>query len=321
MNTTKASQQLIGFEKAVNEGLSASPKTLPCRYIYDDKGSQLFEAIMKLPEYYLTRAEKSLFEEKGSEITHFVESEDFDLVELGAGNGEKTKLLIDALKQSGKKMTYCPVDISAAAVETITQKMHNCFPNLKVNGKVSDYFEALKDLKSKSSKQKLVLFIGSNIGNFTPEGRAHFLTDLQQSLQKGDLVYVGFDLKKDIAALNAAYNDAQKVTAAFNLNLLKRINKELGGSFDESQFQFYASYDPIEGAVKSFLVSKKEQQVDIESLEKSFHFDAWEPIHTESSYKFNFNDIRLLAQKHHFNCKTILTNQEQTFSGAIWEAL
>ena len=281
----------------VAEGLRHTPKTLSSMYFYDDAGSRLFQQIMELPEYYPTRAEFAIFREHGAAIAAALSPADgsaFALVELGAGDGAKTKLLLRELLAAGPDFTYAPVDISAGAMTGLVAALGQELPALRVEPVVEDYATALTQLRTWAGS-KAVLFLGSNIGNFGPAERLDFLRQLAAPLTPADRLLIGFDLQKDPRRIRAAYDDAQGVTAAFNLNLLTRLNRELGADFDLAHWQHYTDYSPLNGAVRSFLVSTRAQQVRVAALEETFDFAAWEVIHTENSYKFTLPQIEALA--------------------------
>jgi dimethylhistidine N-methyltransferase len=218
----------------------------------------------------------------------------FSLVELGAGDGLKTKLLLRALLATDPDFTYAPVDISASAMTGLVQALAQELPALRVAPVVADYASALAELKTRPGG-KAVLFLGSNIGNFGPPERLAFLRQLAAPLASADRLLIGFDLQKNPRRIRAAYDDAQGVTAAFNLNLLTRLNRELGADFDLAHWQHYTDYEPLTGAVRSFLVSDRAQQVHLAALAETVEFDAWEVIHTENSFKFTPRQIHELA--------------------------
>ncbi len=309
------------FAREVLAGLSSFPRTLPCRYIYDDLGSDLFRQIMELPEYYPTSCERQILETCGDDIVSVMDGRPFDLVELGAGDGRKTAVLLKNFCDRGYDFQYVPIDISEGAISGLVERLATEMPTLKVEGVVADYFDGLRWVSQMDDRLNLVLFLGGNIGNFEPPDHVNFLHNLWNSLNDGDLLLSGFDLKKDADKLINAYNDSAGVTAAFNLNLLTRINNELGGHFDLGAFRFYATWDPLKGAVVSFLISQCEQTVRIDALEKDFSFDAHEAIHTESSYKYLPHLIEDLAAETGFTVEKMLYDQKHWFSDAIWRVV
>lgn len=308
------------FADEVASGLSRSPKQLPCKYLYDAEGSRLFREIMDLEEYYPTRCETEILDRHKGDICQIIGSSDFNVVELGAGDGAKTKILLKHFIDLGLRFRYVPIDISASAVEGLTRDLEKEFGGLAVRGMATDYFEGLAWLSRTNHRTSLVLFLGSNIGNFTPGESFAFLTSLRKSLNAGDYVLVGFDLKKDLNTLLRAYNDPKGVTARFNVNILHRINDELGGNFVPSRFEYYSTYDPRSGAIESFLISTKEQTVFIDLCGRAFSFARWEPIHTESSYKFLKRDFTRLARESGFRPVASFCDSRRYFADTLWQA-
>ena len=303
----------------VATGLQRMPKTLSSMYFYDDAGSRLFQQIMALPEYYPTRTEFAIFREHGAAIAAALAPAaggEFALVELGAGDGAKTKLLLRELQRSGTTFTYAPVDISAGAMTGLVAALRQELPDLQVAPVVADYATALGQLRTRPGS-KAVLFLGSNIGNFGPAERLDFLRQLAAPLAPADRLLIGFDLQKDPRRIRAAYDDAQGVTAAFNLNLLTRLNRELGADFDLAHWQHYTDYNPLTGAVRSFLVSARAQQVHFAALDETVDFAAWEVIHTENSYKFTLPQIHELAAGAGLRVVTYFTDAATDFADVV----
>ena len=309
------------FADDVLRGLSATPKFLSTKYFYDDEGSRLFQEIMKLPEYYLTRAEFEIFSTRTKEIfAAFTEkSKSFDLIELGAGDGTKTAVLIDYFLKQTADFSYLPIDISQEAIDFLTGKFKNEFPHLSMNAKTGDYFRILETLKTESKRAKIILFLGSNIGNFSKAQAQDFFRQLRGVMNENDLLFVGFDLQKDPRVILQAYDDAQGVTAAFNLNLLTRINRELGANFNTNDFSHYAVYRPVECAARSFLISRRAQTVSVEALNKSFEFAAWEPIFMEISQKYNQEMIGDLALASGFLATQNFFDERKFFVDSLWK--
>ena len=306
----------------VSAGLSRVPKTLSSMYFYDDAGSQLFQRIMDLPEYYPTRAEFAIFREHGAALATALSPPsggEFALVELGAGDGAKTKLLLRELLAAGTPFTYAPVDISAGAMAGLIETLRHELPALCVVPVVGDYASALTQLRTRPGS-KAVLFLGSNIGNFGPIERLDFLRKLAAPLAPADRLLIGFDLQKDPRRIRAAYDDAQGVTAAFNLNLLARLNRELGADFDVAHWQHYTDYNPLSGAVRSYLVSTRAQQVHVAALDETFDFAAWEVIHTENSYKFTLPQIEMLAAEAGLRVVAVFTDAAADFADVVLAA-
>jgi len=236
--TSKTSPELTQFAEDVLKGLSSSPKQLSSRYFYDDEGSRLFMEIMKLPEYYPTRAEMKIFTEQKAEICEaFTEGSDaIDLIELGAGDGTKTSVLIEHLLATGVDFQYEPIDISQEANDALEKRFKEKFPDLRIDPHTGDYFKILGSLEKDNGRRKVILFLGSNIGNFLRDNAVAFFRSLRDVMNENDRLFVGFDMQKDPRTIVAAYDDKQGVTAEFNLNLLRRINRELGADFNLDNF-------------------------------------------------------------------------------------
>ena len=307
------------FAYEVLVGLSERPKRLPSRFFYDDAGSDLFRQIMALPEYYLTAVETEILEEGASRLVSKLPDGEIRVVDLGAGDGVKTAIILRALRAAGARFRYVPIDISEGAMRQLLSAMATSVDGVPIDGIVSEYTDGLHWLASTANEgHNLVLFLGSNIGNFDrPRARA-FLRRLWTALGDGDRVLIGFDLKKDIDILLAAYNDPAGVTAAFNLNLLTRINRELGGDFSLDKFRHFGTYDVFSGAMKSYLVSRAAQQVRIDALATAFDFEPWEPVHTEYSYKYLRSDIRSLAASTGFEIELELSDSRDWFVDSLW---
>ncbi len=308
------------FAEDVLVGLSERPKRISSKYFYDGEGSRLFQRITDLEEYYLTRAEAEIFETRGSEIVAAVGDRPLNLVDLGAGDGRKTVLLLERLLAAGVPVRYVPIDISEAAMAELIDSMGARFPELPISGLIAEYFEGVRWIGRQSERHNLVLFLGSNIGNLNKPLARAFLRRLWRALNPGDHALVGFDLKKDIELLLAAYNDDQGITAAFNLNLLRRINIELGADFDVSKWRFFCTYNVFSGAMESYLVSLQAQTVHIEALQSRFSFAPWEPIHTEYSYKYLDSDISGLAEHGGFEDQARFYDSNRWFCDALWRA-
>lgn len=307
------------FKKDIRIGLESNPKTLPSKYFYDKIGDALFVKIMNLPEYYLTRSELDIFANKTQElIDAFDINKDthFELIELGAGDGLKTKELLRELKTQKFKFDYFPIDISNNALELLQQDLNHEMPNLSVKIKQGDYFEVLASLKE-SHQSKVVLFLGSNMGNMLDERAAEFIYKLGANLQAGDKLLLGVDLIKSKDIVLPAYNDSQGITAKFNLNLLDRINKELDANFNISQFKHQPEYTEEEGIAKSYIVSTANQDVEIKSIGKTYHFTEGEKIHTEISRKYNNQLIETIIENTDFSLQTKIMDNKEYFADYI----
>ncbi len=310
------------FAQDVDEGLSASPKRLSSKYFYDADGDKLFQQIMGLKEYYLTRAELNIFNQKQQQLLDAFDSGGaFRIVELGAGDGMKTKVLLKYFQAQGADFSYCPVDISPNVLGELENNMKEEIPELKMEPLAGDYFKVLADLKFKNHKRNIAFFLGSNIGNFRRELAVQFLSSIKSNMRKGDCLLIGFDLKKDPKRILAAYNDVSGVTKAFNLNLLTRINRELGGDFNVEAFDHNPTYDPLTGECRSYLIARDPQTVNVRALNKQFHFKSWEPIYMEVSKKYDLYEIEELAATTGFRLVENFFDQERLFTDSIWEVI
>ncbi len=300
------------FAEDVAAGLAPAGKRLPSKYFYDDLGSALFDAITHLPEYYLTRAETEILHESGWEIVRALE-EPVEFLELGSGSAIKTRILIDEALRAQGSLRYSPIDISADALESSARSLADAYPQLRIRGYVADYFDVLGSPELTRERRVLAMFMGSNIGNYDPASADALLKKMNRSLLPGDGLLIGADLKKDPAILEAAYDDPTGVTAAFNKNLLARMNRELGASFDLRAFEHVAAYDPVRGAVDSFLESTREQRVRIEALDLEVSFAEGERIHTESSYKFDRESMARAVEAAGFRLTKTWTDADERF--------
>lgn len=307
------------FKNEVHQGLSSSPKALPSKYFYDQKGDAIFVEIMNLPEYYLTRSELDIFQNKTQELIEALSIHPdsyFELIELGAGDGTKTKELLKALDQEKFNFDYFPIDISANALKLLKQGLSTEIPNLNVETQQGDYFEVLASLKN-SKQPKVVLFLGSNIGNLNDDLAAKFIYNLGSYLQAGDKIVLGVDLIKAQDIVLPAYNDKQGITAKFNMNLLDRINNELGGNFDLRHFEHQPEYTEEEGIARSFIVSTANQTVEIEATGYSYAFSEGERIHTEISRKYNDQLIEKIIANTDFSIQTKILDSKAYFADYI----
>jgi dimethylhistidine N-methyltransferase len=308
------------FAKDVEKGLSSEPKHFSSKYFYDDEGSRLFQEIMKLPEYYLTRSELEIFSEQTEAICSAFspDREPFDLIELGAGDGLKTAILVKHLLNSDSPFRFVPIDISDKAIDSLSAKFKEQFPDLEIAPEVGDYFRTLETFKDSSPKRKIILFLGSNVGNFSEEQALGFFRHIREVVNPHDRLLIGFDLHKNPATILNAYDDSLGITARFNLNLLRRINRELGADFDPEEFAHYASYHPLERAARSFLISMKEQTVSIAALGKEFKFRQWEPVFMEISQKYDLPMIESLAERSEFELVENYFDSNRFYLDSLW---
>ena len=296
------------FTSAVLDGLSRPQKTLPCRFFYDARGSELFEEITLLPEYYPTRTEAAILKAHAAEMAEGI-ADDSVLVELGSGSSLKTETLLRKLPRS---CAYVPVDVSPAALEDAAQRLTERFPHLDVRPIVGDFSRPITFPADIGERSKTGFFPGSTIGNLTPIEAGRLLGVLRNTLSPGGRLIVGVDLKKDLRTLLPAYNDAAGVTAAFNLNLLARINRELEGSFDLDGFRHEAIYNARDGRIEMHLISRRAQ--DVTAAGRTFRFRAGETIHTENSYKYSVRQFQDLARSSGWRPMHVWTDKANRFS-------
>jgi L-histidine Nalpha-methyltransferase len=271
----------------VRAGLTASPKTLPPKYFYDARGSELFDQITRLPEYYPTRTERAVLESRAHDIARLTAAE--TLVELGSGTSEKTRLLLQALTSAGTLQRFVPFDVDPAVLEDASTAVAGEFPALEVEPVVGDFERHLGELPR--HPRRLLAFLGSTIGNLDPGQRATFLGGVRRTLRSGDAFLLGTDLVKDPARLVAAYDDAEGVTAEFNKNVLSVLNRELGGDFDPDAFEHVAVWDADREWIEMRLESRRAQRVRIEALDLDVEFEQGEQVRTEISAKFRREGI------------------------------
>jgi L-histidine N-alpha-methyltransferase len=307
------------FLTEVLRDLSQTPKKLNSKYFYDERGDKLFQQIMDCPEYYPTDCELEIFKERTKDLAITLKNgfNSFDLVELGAGDATKSMFLLKELVDTNVDFTYMPIDISSSMIKYLEESLPNKIQGLKVEGLNGEYFEMLQKANAISSRKKVVLMLGGNIGNDTPENAVEFCRKICGSLQEGDLFLVGFDLKKNPSIILAAYNDSSGYTRQFNLNLLLRINEELGADFNLEQFEHYPSYDPENGACKSFLISKSKQVVSISG--KQFFFEKDEYIFMEISQKYSIQETDEMAAQTGFKPIQHFFDSKNWFLDTVWQ--
>jgi L-histidine Nalpha-methyltransferase len=318
-------QQLLLSELATDtlKGLSSSPKYLLSKYFYDDAGSAIFQDIMHMPEYYLTDCEFEIFSEQKDELLKAFSNNGnpFNLVELGSGDGLKTKILLNHFFNKGANFHFLPVDISQKANDDLAEKLKTEIPGLTVKPKTGDYFRELQKLNSDHRTPKVIFFLGSNIGNFNRQETGNFLEDLSDYTNTGDKVFIGFDLKKSPEIILKAYNDPHGHSRRFTFNHLHRLNRELDASFVPGNFVHHCTYNPQSGELRSYLIAKKEHNVQIGALEQVFHFEKWEPIFMELSRKFDLKTIEKLALNHGFKVVKNFTDSRNYFVDSLWQKI
>ena len=316
-NKNKEKEQ---FAIDVLTGFTSSPKSLSSKYFYDDYGSQLFQAITQQEDYYLTNIELNILQNSKDSLPELVQGEEIDIIELGAGDGHKTKILLQGFLDRGFRVNFYPIDISQEAMNLLNKNIQDS-DHLYIHGVVGEYIDGLRYVRSLSQNQQIVLFLGSNLGNFDMVSSQVFLRKVWKSMNAADYLFTGFDLKKDVSVLTKAYNDKEGFTRKFNLNLLTRMNNELGADFKLEDFQHFGVYNPRLGAMESYLLSLKEQTVYIKELERSFNFDAYEPIHLEYSFKFSHKDIAFLCDQTGYKIKHNFTDEKNYFVNSLWEVV
>lgn len=307
------------FLKDVLRGLQSSPKYLDSKYFYDKEGDELFQGIMASEDYYLTKCEMEILSCQKSKIADAVSigDEKLDVIEFGAGDATKSVYLLKEFYERKIIDHYFPIDISENIIGMLNEKIPNEIPELKIHGLHGEYFDMLAEANRISKTRKLVLFLGANIGNFKFDAMPGFCKKLRGLLSDGDMVLIGFDLKKDPKKILAAYDDSEGFTNQFNLNLLRRINRELHANFDLENFEHYAMYDPDSGACKSYLVSMKEQKVIIDGTEINFKID--ETIFMEISQKYSLEQINKIAQECGFTSVAHFFDTKKYFVDVIWK--
>lgn len=317
---------LADLAEDVRRGLSSNPKQLFPKYLYDELGSQLFEAICLLPEYYPTRAENEILTRYADEIVSLT-GQPNTLIEMGSGSASKTRLIIEALLRLHEPLPgradllFIPVDISASALESSSRILLQSYPRLRIEAYAAEYFNGLETLSHIPRGRTLALFLGSNISNFEPDEAGAFLLAMRAMLRAGDALLLGADLKKDRALLESAYNDAHGVTAAFSRNILARINRELGGHFDLRSFRHRAFFNEEQSRIEIHLESTQAQVVEIDKLDLQLQFFAGELIHAENSYKYDLDDITRMALQSGFKCERTWLDQQQRFSSNLLRAV
>ncbi len=294
LHGTDAKSDLDDFASDVRAGLTSEKKRLSCRFIYDDAGSDIFEAICDLPEYYLTRAEREILERRAQEFSQrFDESP--TIVELGSGSSTKTRVLLNALSDTFDDVHYVPIDISTEMLASTARDLLDAFPKLKVTAFAGEYNDGLRFVHDEIDEPTCTLWLGSSVGNLSREDAIKFLRSMRDTMDGHDRLLAGMDLKKDPEVLIQAYNDRAGVTESFNRNILLRINRELGGDFDPDQFEYKVTYNEDLGRVEMYQVSRMNQNVHIRDLDMTVSFEEGEPIHTENSHKYSLEDIDTLA--------------------------
>ncbi|MFD2916529.1 L-histidine N(alpha)-methyltransferase [Psychroserpens luteus] len=309
------------FAKDIIKGLTAENKHLSSKYFYDDNGSRIFQEIMQMPEYYLTDSEFEILSLQSQQIVDALDfNQPFNIIELGAGDGFKTFKLLEHLVNTEVEFNYVPIDISQEAITILTEKLKKRLPKLSIQPKVGDYFEILKE-ESENEIPSLLLFLGSNVGNYLEDQAIDLLKLFNQNMNVNDKLLIGIDLKKNPITVHNAYYDKLGVTKRFNLNLLIRINREFDANFKIDDFDFYCHYNPLNGEVKSYIVSLKSQEVHIQKLDTTIAFEQNELIWTELSKKYALSEIEVLAGQANFSIKNHFLDCKHYFTDSLWVKL
>ncbi len=295
----------------VIQGLRQTPKTLPCRYFYDDRGSELFEQITDLPEYYPTRTEQSILETYASEIVELTRA--CELIELGSGSSRKTHILLAAYSKLDTPLHYYPIDVSVGILRATALDLLDRYPDLNVCGLAGTYEQALAQLPPRAVENRMLIFLGSTMGNLEDAARDRFLTQVQNALQPGEFFLLGVDLEKPIETLEAAYNDSQGITAAFNLNILRHLNHRFQGNFNLDLFEHVAFFNTAASRIEMHLKSLAQQTVTLKDLDLKVELQAGEQIHTEISRKFNLPTLTNTLESHALHPLKIWTDSQNWF--------
>lgn len=320
-NTISATNNVAEFKRDILQGLSTRKKTIHSKYFYDDIGCDLFNRISHHPDYYLSRCELEIIRDHKQEISHLLRSKPFNLVELGPGDGTKTKLLINQFMRDALDFTYFPIELSQNFLEQIVHEFGNDFPQLEINALHANYINGLEWISQNSSLPKLILFLGSSVANLDLKEREEFLQNLWNSLNRNDHVLIGFDLRKNVNILLRAYDDSDGLTQQFNLNVLHRINRELHADFNINKFCHRAIYNDSTGSMESYLLSLENQSVLIKDLDKTIPFLKNEPIHVEYSFKFNEQEIIKLARESGFDVMDMYIDKKNYFLDSLWRVI
>jgi L-histidine N-alpha-methyltransferase len=301
-------------------GLHDSPRRIPSKYFYDDAGTKLFERITELDDYYPTRCEQEILRSQSRDILIAAGSpRRLNIIELGAGDGRKTRFLLEEARLNADQVVYRPVDISKQALDDLAEAFSATNPDIVVKPAIMDLDLEMAQLPIANDSCNLVLYLGSSIGNLLPTQQAQFLSSLRAHLKGGDFLVTGFDLKKDAAILRRAYDDRRGVTREFNMNLLRRLNRELGSDFRLERFTHQAAYNPATGGMESWLVSKEDQTVHVPELNFEMRLDAFEGLHVETSWKFSPREIRTLARASGFARVASFFDHHAWFVDELWE--
>lgn len=307
------------FEKEVVNGLKKKPKMLSSKFLYDTNGDCLFQEIMTLPNYYLYRSEYEIIESHIQDLTQiFYEGEEsLEIIDLGSGDGRKTKVLLDYLSKNAYNFTYRPIDISYSVLENLKNNLEQEFPGIKIQIEAGDYFEILKRLNIHTQNKKIILFLGSTIGNLPEKTAVRFLSQINSILNKNDILFLGFDRKKNPRLIWDAYNDKTGITASFVKNILYRINRELNADFDPNKFMHWTSYNPVDAVLKNQLIALEKMSVTINQTR--IDFDVWEAIDIVISKKYSEEEVKELAEKSGLSVKMAFHDNLNYYTNYIFQ--
>ncbi|MGB7085028.1 MAG: L-histidine N(alpha)-methyltransferase [Phormidesmis sp.] len=292
-------------------GLSSQPKSLPPKYFYDERGSQLFEQICQLLEYYPTRTETAILQACAEAIAHITGP--CEIAELGSGSATKTRILLDAYQSAGHPLRYLPIDVSGTMLEASAHQLLSEYSTLTIDGLVGTYQSALAHLPPTQLPTRMLCFLGSTLGNLQPSECDTFLSKISHTLQPQEYFLLGLDLQKEVSILEAAYNDSQAVTAAFNLNMLAHLNWRFDGDFKTDSFAHIAQYNREDNQIEMYLESKRDQTVCLKSLNLTAQFNRKERLLSEISRKFDLQELSLILAKHHLPVVQTFTDQNGWF--------
>jgi|AntAceMinimDraft_17_1070374.scaffolds.fasta_scaffold16001_2 dimethylhistidine N-methyltransferase len=304
------------FKEGILTGLSSSPKEIDDKYFYDEQGNKLFEKVMNLKKYYLTNCEHEIFSSKKAKLLSIFskDTEEFHIIEFGVGNGYKTKVLLSYFLKQKANFKYFPVDISTYILKNLETDLRHTFPKLQIRAVNNDYFKGLKELNNHKNIKKIIFFIGNSFGNFSEKESVKFLNKISNYLTKKDLLFIGFDLKKDPSVIYDAYD---KTFEPFCMRIFKKMNDELGGNFNTSKFKYYFTYNPENGQGNFYLISKEKQTAELKKLKLHIHFKALETIYVGISQKYDIDYINKLAKKTGFEIKYTFYDKKKYFIDSI----
>lgn len=307
------------FMEAVMDGFAERPRSISSMFFYDDEGDRLFQKITELPSYYLTKAEDEILQLQYEQILSALDkSQNIRIIELGAGDGRKSLPFIKRMLDAGLSIDYVPVDISNQVLELLKEKFHSLLPSLIVHPFSADYFNVqFPDYDG----QTLWMYMGSNIGNLNTQKARQLLLHLHESAQEEDILLMGFDLQKNPERIIKAYDDPEGVTRAFNLNLLSRMNRELGADFDLSTWQHYATYHPQSGEARSYLIATEEQEIHFQLNGFKVFFKAWEALHTETSRKYRVSGMRAFCESAGWGEHQVLHDKKRDYALGLYQRI